>query len=212
MATAPRPELSQGHLSVEGLSVFYGSRCALSGIDLSFARGSLTALVGPSGCGKSSFLQALNRLSELIPGCRVEGSVQLDGEDIHQVGFDPLALRRRVGMIFQKPNPFPLSILRNLTLPLREHGMKDRQELRRTVERVLREVGLWAEVKDRLETPAAALSGGQQQRLCIARAIAVEPEVVLMDEPCSALDPIATLKIEDLMHGLAERFTIVIVT
>jgi len=199
-------------LEARGLTVRYGRRPALDGVNLAVAAGEITALVGPSGCGKSTFLQSLNRLTDLIPGCRVEGSVRLDGEEILAPGCDLLALRRRVGMIFQRPNPFPLSIRRNLELPLKEHGIRDPAERRAILEGALRDVGLWREVHDRLETPATGLSGGQQQRLCIARALALEPEVILFDEPCSALDPLASGVVEDLIHSLKGRFTVVIVT
>lgn len=212
----PSPGLSTGspdpRVSTERLSIHYGRKCALRNIDLAFPQGSVTALVGPSGCGKSSFLQALNRLTDLVAGCRVEGVVRLDGQDIHQPGYDVLGLRRKVGMIFQKPNPFPLSIRRNLTLPLREHGMRDSAALEDAARSVLEEVGLWNEVEDRLDSSALALSGGQQQRLCIARALVLKPEVVLLDEPCSALDPLSSGVVEDLIASLRGRFTVVIVT
>jgi phosphate transport system ATP-binding protein len=199
-------------MATRGLTVHYGRRPALLAVDLPVPAGEITALVGPSGCGKSTFLQTLNRLTDLIPGCRVEGSVRLDGEEILTPGCDLLALRRRVGMIFQKPNPFPFSIRRNLELPLKEHGVKDAAERGARVEAALRDVGLWKEVRDRLDIPATALSGGQQQRLCIARALALQPEVVLFDEPCSALDPLAAAVVEDLIHSLKGRYTVVIVT
>jgi phosphate transport system ATP-binding protein len=194
------------------VSVEYGRQAALRDVSLSIGEGEITALVGPSGCGKSTFLQTLNRLTDLIPGCRVRGSVTLDGEPIYGPDVDLLALRRRVGMIFQQPNPFPLSIRRNLTLPLREHGMRDRDRLEEAVERALSDVGLWKEVRDRLDTPALELSGGQQQRLCIARALALEPEVVLFDEPCSALDPLSSAVVEDLILSLRQRYCVVVVT
>jgi phosphate transport system ATP-binding protein len=166
-----------------GLSVRYGQRLAVADLTLQIPKQRITAIVGPSGCGKSSFLQSLNRLTDLIPGCEVSGKVYLDGRDIFSPHTDVVLLRRRVGMIFQKPNPFPKSIRKNLTFPLREHGMKDRDMLAERVESVLRDVGLWEEVKDRLDSPALALSGGQQQRLCLARALALEPAVLLLDEP-----------------------------
>lgn len=195
-----------------GLSVYYGGRAAVRGVDLEVREGRVMAIAGPSGCGKSSFLSCLNRLTDLIPGCRVEGEVRLGGEGVLGAGVDVVALRRRVGMIFQKPNPFPLSVRKNLTFPLREHGVRDRGEQERMVEGALRDVGLWEEVKDRLDSPALTLSGGQQQRLCLARALALKPEVLLLDEPCSALDPIASGVVEDLIASLRGRYTIVIVT
>jgi phosphate transport system ATP-binding protein len=208
-ASRPAPRV---RMRAEGVSVDYGRQAALRDVNLSIGEGEITALVGPSGCGKSTFLQTLNRLADLIPGCRVRGSVTLDGEPIYGPDVDLLALRRRVGMIFQQPNLFPLSIRRNLTLPLREHGMRDRDRLEEAVERVLSDVGLWKEVRDRLDAPASELSGGQQQRLCIARALALEPEVVLFDEPCSALDPLSSAVVEDLILSLRQRYAVVVVT
>lgn len=199
-------------LEARGVTVHYGRRCALRDVDLGFVDGAITALVGPSGCGKSTFLQTLNRLTDLIESCRVRGVVELDGTNVLDAATDLLTLRRRVGMIFQKPNPFPLSIRRNITLPLREHGLRRRDEIEVVLERCLRDVGLWGEVADRLDTPATALSGGQQQRLCIARALALDPEVILFDEPCSALDPIASGVVEDLIASLRGRFTVAVVT
>ncbi|MFM5954411.1 MAG: phosphate ABC transporter ATP-binding protein PstB, partial [Novosphingobium sp.] len=173
----------------------------------------VTAFIGPSGCGKSTFLRTLNRMNDTIPGARVEGQISLDGEDIYKSGMDVVQLRARVGMVFQKPNPFPKSIFENVAYGPRIHGMaSSKAELEETVEKALRRAGLWDEVKDRLADSGTALSGGQQQRLCIARAIAVQPEVILMDEPCSALDPIATAKIEELINELRGRYAIVIVT
>ncbi len=218
MSASPREtldspqKLQDACISTEGLSVSYAKSYALRDLHLEIPRGSITALVGPSGCGKSSFLKTLNRLTDLITGCRVTGSVRLDGEDIYQSGFDVLSLRRRVGMIFQKPNPFPLSIRRNLTLPLEEHGTQDSAALAAKTEAALRDVGLWDEVKDRLDSSAMILSGGQQQRLCIARALALGPEVVLLDEPCSALDPLSSAVVEDLIASLRESYTVIIVT
>ena len=200
------------HLQIERLSIAYGATTVLDDVSLDIHRGCITALIGPSGCGKTSFLSTLNRLSDMVPGARVRGSIRMDGVDILDPGLDVLALRRRVGMIFQRPNPFPLSIRRNLELPLREHGVCARADLERKIELALRDVGLWHEVCDRLDSPALALSGGQQQRLCIARAIALEPGVLLMDEPCSALDPISSAVVEDLIVRLSGRFTVVIVT
>ncbi len=199
-------------IRVTNLSVSYGNHPALKDVTLDIYRGCITALIGPSGCGKTSFLSVLNRLTDMIPGCRVEGGIRIGGQDILAPRLDVSALRREVSMIFQKPNPFPLSIRRNIEMPLREHGMKKRADLDEKLERVLTDVGLWAEVKDRLDKPALALSGGQQQRLCIARALALEPSVLLMDEPCSALDPLSSGVVEDLIGRLKGRYTVVIVT
>lgn len=200
------------HIQVENLSVAYHGKRVLEGVTLDINKGCITALIGPSGCGKTSFLSSLNRLSELIPGSRVAGSIRIDGVEVTAPDLDVLALRRKVGMIFQKPNPFPLSIRRNIEMPLREHGVRQRGDLEERVERALRDVGLWDEVCDRLDSPALALSGGQQQRLCIARALALEPSILLMDEPCSALDPIASAVVEALIQRLRNRYTVVIVT
>lgn len=200
------------HIEVESLSVSYHGKKVLADVSLNINKGCITALIGPSGCGKTSFLSSLNRLTDLIPGSRVRGAIRIDGVDITAPGHDVMALRRKVGMIFQKPNPFPLSIRRNIEMPLREHGVRQRDELAQRVECALRDVGLWEEVRDRLDTPAMALSGGQQQRLCIARALALEPAILLMDEPCSALDPIAAAVVEELIHRLRNRYTVVIVT
>ena len=210
-AEAPRSE-RRARMEALGVSVHYGEHAALEDVDLSIVEGEITALVGPSGCGKSTFLQTFNRLTDLIPGCRVQGSVCLDGKSIYEPRVDLVSLRRRVGMIFQRPNPFPLSIARNLTMPLREHGVRDRARLEEAVERALGDVGLWSEVKDRLGASALELSGGQQQRLCIARALALEPDVVLFDEPCSALDPLSSAVVEDLILSLRGRYTVVVVT
>lgn len=199
-------------ISVEGLSLSYSGKPALENVSLDIYGGCITALIGPSGCGKTSLLSSLNRLTDLIPGCRLEGRITIGGEDIHGADVNVQRLRRQVGMIFQRPNPFPLSIRRNIEMPLREHGMTRRSELDERIERVLRDVGLWAEVKDRLDSPALTLSGGQQQRLCIARAVALEPSVLLMDEPCSALDPLSSGVVEDLIASLRGRYTVVIVT
>lgn len=200
------------HLRIANLSVGYGSNTVLDGVSLDIYKGCITALIGPSGCGKTSFLSALNRLTDLIPGATVKGAVEIAGLNVLDPRADLLALRRRVGMIFQKPNPFPLSIRRNLELPLREHGIRNRTLLAHRIEAVLKDVGLWDEVSDRLDSPALALSGGQQQRLCIARALVLEPEVLLMDEPCSALDPISSRVVEELIGRLRGRLTVVIVT
>jgi phosphate transport system ATP-binding protein len=195
------------------VSVFYGEKQALFDVDLDIGRYQITALIGPSGCGKSTYLRCLNRMNDTIEGCRVSGTIELDGQDVYAKSLDPVHLRARVGMVFQKPNPFPKSIYENIAYGPRIHGLAaSKDELDRIVETSLRKAGLWDEVKDRLDQPGTGLSGGQQQRLCIARAIAVEPEVILMDEPCSALDPIATARIEELMDELRENYTIVIVT
>ena len=200
------------HLMVNNLSVAYRDKTVLEGVSLDIYQGCITALIGPSGCGKTSFLSTLNKLSDLTPCARVRGSVKFAGEDVLNDRVDVLSLRRRIGMIFQKPNPFPLSIWRNLELPLKEHGVHSRRQRDNKIETALRDVGLWDEVKDRLHSSALALSGGQQQRLCIARALVLQPEVLLMDEPCSALDPIASAVVEDLIISLQGRYTVVIVT
>jgi phosphate transport system ATP-binding protein len=201
-------------IDVSDLDIYYGAFKAVEGVTVSIEPRSITALIGPSGCGKSTFLRSLNRMHEVIPGARVEGKVVVDGQDLYGADVDPVDVRRQIGMVFQRPNPFPtMSIYDNVAAGLRLNAKKiKRTELDDLVERSLRGANLWNEVKDRLNRPGSGLSGGQQQRLCIARAIAVEPEVLLMDEPCSALDPISTLAIEDLMMELKERFTIVIVT
>lgn len=199
-------------LRTERVNLFYGAFQALRNITLDIPQCAITAVIGPSGCGKSSFLRLFNRMNDLIPGARVEGRVEIDGISICRKDIDVVELRKRVGMVFQKPNPFPMSVFDNVAFGPRRHGRNDRHELEEIVERSLRQAALWDEVKDKLGQPALALSGGQQQRLCIARVLAVEPEVILMDEPCSALDPIATLKIEDLMRSLSQNYTIVIVT
>ena len=199
-------------LAVSGLTVRYGSHEAIRDVSLEIPGREVTALVGPSGCGKSTFLHALNRLTDLVPGCAVSGSVRLDDRlEVTDPAADVLALRRRIGMVFQKPNPFSHSIRRNFEIPLREHGMPT-GDIPDAMERSLRDVGLWEEVSDRLDRPALHLSGGQQQRLCIARALALDPEVVLFDEPCSALDPLASAVVEDHISALRERVTVVIVT
>jgi phosphate transport system ATP-binding protein len=199
-------------MSVKNLSLRYGDFTALRNITLDIPKNAITAVIGPSGCGKSTFLRLFNRMNDLITGVRVEGRVELDGVDIYDKNIDVVELRKRVGMVFQKPNPFPMSVFENVAFGPRRHGRKNRMELEDIVEQSLKRAALWDEVKDKLGQSALALSGGQQQRLCIARVLAVEPEVILMDEPCSALDPIATLRIEDLMRSLAESYTIVIVT
>jgi phosphate transport system ATP-binding protein len=199
-------------MSVKDLDFFYGEFKALHSVSLDFVENQVTALIGPSGCGKSTLLRCLNRMNDLIPTSRVEGSILLDGEDLYDPDVDVVALRRRVGMVFQKPNPFPKSIFENVAYGMRVNGVKRRSVLTERVETSLKQAALWDEVRDRLEASALGLSGGQQQRLCIARALAVEPEVILMDEPASALDPIATQKIEELIHELKETYTIIIVT
>jgi phosphate transport system ATP-binding protein len=200
-------------IDVTDLDVYYGEFLAVEGVSFTIEPRSITAFIGPSGCGKSTVLRTLNRMHEVIPGARAEGKVLLDGEDIYGDDVDPVNVRRTIGMVFQKPNPFPtMSIFDNVIAGLRLAKRYRRSELESVVERSLRGANLWEEVKDRLSRPGSGLSGGQQQRLCIARAIAVEPQVLLMDEPCSALDPISTLAIEDLMQQLKERYTIVIVT
>lgn len=200
-------------IEVSGLNAYYGSHKAVEDISMTMEPRSVTAFIGPSGCGKSTFIRTLNRMHELIPGASVDGSVSLDGQDLYGNEIDPVAVRRTVGMVFQRPNPFPtMSIYDNVAAGLKLAGIKRKGDLDAIVERSLRGANLWTEVKDRLNKPGAGLSGGQQQRLCIARAIAVEPQVLLMDEPCSALDPISTLAIEDLIALLKERYTIVIVT
>ena len=200
-------------IDVSDLNVYYGSFKAVEGVSMTVEPRSVTAFIGPSGCGKSTFLRTLNRMHEVIPGGRVEGKVMLDDQDLYAQGVDPVAVRRTVGMVFQRPNPFPtMSIYDNVAAGLKLNGVKGKKKLDEIVERSLRGANLWEEVKDRLPKPGAGLSGGQQQRLCIARAIAVEPQVLLMDEPCSALDPISTLAIEDLINDLKQTYTIVIVT
>jgi phosphate transport system ATP-binding protein len=200
-------------IDVEDVNIYYGSFKAIESVNMTIEPRSVTAFIGPSGCGKSTVLRALNRMHEVIPGARVEGSICLDGEDIYGPGVDPVNVRRTIGMVFQRPNPFPtMSILDNVVAGIKLQGRHVRHVLHEIAERSLRGANLWDEVKDRLDRPGAGLSGGQQQRLCIARAIAVRPQVLLMDEPCSALDPISTLAVEDLIDELKDRYTIVIVT
>lgn len=199
-------------IDIQQLRLRYGRHVAFENVSLPIYAGQITAIVGPSGCGKSSFLSCLNRMSDLVPDCHVDGEIHLAGTNILTPNTDTLLLRRRVGMIFQRPNPFPLSIWENLALPLREHGNTPRNQLAETVETVLKDVGLWSEVKDRLRQSALTLSGGQQQRLCIARALVLKPEVLLLDEPCSALDPIASGIVEDLIVRLRPRYTQVVIT
>ncbi len=199
-------------IQVSDLNFYYGAVQALNNISLDIKKNSITALIGPSGCGKSTFIRTLNRMNDLIEGTRSEGEILLDHENILDQGYDVTALRKRVGMVFQKPNPFPKSIYENVVYGPRRHGMKDKLELDELVEASLKGAALWNEVKDTLQKSALALSGGQQQRLCIARCLAMKPEVLLMDEPTSALDPIATLKIEELLESLKQTYTVVIVT
>lgn len=203
---------SEAFIQTRNLTLQYGQKTAFAYVNLEIYAGEIMALVGPSGCGKTSFLSCLNRLTDLIPHCRVTGQIRIGSWDVLHPKTDAIALRRKVGMIFQKPNPFPLSIWKNLELPLREHGIRDRDEIDAIIETSLQDVGLWNEVKDRLHTSALALSGGQQQRLCIARALGLKPEVLLLDEPCSALDPISGGVVEDLIASLRSRYTLLIVT
>ena len=203
---------NNGIISVSGLNLRYGEHQALKDINIEIERNSITALIGPSGCGKSTFLKTLDRMNDLIPGVKITGDVRYNGDDIFSPSVDVSELRRPIGMVFQKPNPFPMSIYDNVAYGPRTHGIRSKAKLDETVERSLRGAAIWDEVKDRLKKNALGLSGGQQQRLCIARALAVEPEVLLMDEPTSALDPISTSKIEELAINLKEKYTIIIVT
>ena len=204
--------MANSKISVENLNLHYGENHALKNVNMEIADHAITAFIGPSGCGKSTFLRCLNRMNDLVDGCRVEGKVILDGEDIYDKRVDTTLLRKKVGMVFQQPNPFPMSIYDNIAYGPRLHGIKNKKELDEIVERSLQGAAIFEEVKDRLHKSALGLSGGQQQRLCIARALAVSPEVLLMDEPTSALDPISTLKIEELMETLKKKYTVVIVT
>lgn len=197
---------------IRDMNLYYGTFQALKNINIDLYKNDITALIGPSGCGKSTFLRSLNRMNDLVAGCRIEGEILFDGEDIYGKEYDLIDLRKKVGMVFQKPNPFPKSIYENITYGPRLHGQRKKGALDEIVERTLTEVGLWEEIKDRLHKSALGLSGGQQQRLCIARCLAVEPEVILMDEPTSALDPVATTKIENLAQELAAKYTIITVT
>lgn len=199
-------------LEVPGLNLFYGDKQALFDVQMNIPRNRVTAFIGPSGCGKSTLLRTFNRMNDLVDGCRVDGEIRLDGQDIYAKGVDVAELRRRVGMVFQKPNPFPKSIYENVVYGLRIQGINQKRVLDETVEWALKSAALWDEVKDRLHDSALGLSGGQQQRLVIARTVAVQPEVLLLDEPCSALDPISTLKVEELINELKGQYTIVIVT
>ena len=199
-------------MEINNLDLYYGAHQALYDVSLMVPNNHVVALIGPSGCGKSTFLRTLNRMNDLIDSVRIDGEIRLDGENIYQDDMDLVNLRKRVGMVFQRPNPFPMSIYENVAYGCRVHGMKDKKKLDEIVERSLRRAALWDEVKDRLNASAMGMSGGQQQRLCIARVMAVEPEVVLMDEPCSALDPISTMKIEELVAEIKKQYTIVMVT
>lgn len=204
--------MDNSKITVESLNLHYGENHALKNVNMEIADHAITAFIGPSGCGKSTFLRCLNRMNDLVDGCRVEGKVILDGEDIYDKRVDTTLLRKKVGMVFQQPNPFPMSIYDNIAYGPRLHGIKNKKELDEIVERSLQGAAIFEEVKDRLHKSALGLSGGQQQRLCIARALAVSPKVLLMDEPTSALDPISTLKIEELMETLKKKYTVVIVT
>ena len=197
---------------IRDMDLYYGNFQALKQLNIDIYEKDVTALIGPSGCGKSTFLRSLNRMNDLVKGCRIEGDIRFDGEDIYAKDYDIITLRKNVGMVFQQPNPFPKSIYENIVYGPKIHGVRDKKTLNEIVERTLKEVGLWEEVHDRLHRSALGLSGGQQQRLCIARCLAVEPEVILMDEPTSALDPVATSKIEALIQELKTKYTIVIVT
>ena len=211
--TVGLPFVENPRMSCRDVAVYYGAKCAIRNVSIDVGRNEVLAMIGPSGCGKSTFLRCLNRMNDTVSGCRVSGSIHLDGENIYDPDIDVVPLRARVGMVFQKPNPFPKSIFDNVAYGPKIHGLtRDRAELEHIVEISLTRAGLWNEVKDRLHEPGTGLSGGQQQRLCIARAIAVSPEVILMDEPCSALDPIATAKVEELIAELRRQFSIVIVT
>ena len=210
---SPVRAIPNAKMTAVGVNVYYGETHALKNVDLEIGRNQVMSLIGPSGCGKSTFLRCLNRMNDVIEGCHVDGTITLDDIDVYRSGLDAVQLRARVGMVFQKPNPFPKSIFDNVAYGPRIHGLAEvRSDLAGIVEDALVRAGLWKEVRDRLDQPGTGLSGGQQQRLCIARAIAINPEVILMDEPCSALDPIATARIEELMDELKQNYTIVIVT
>ena len=199
-------------IHVQDLNLYYGENHALKGVNMDIQEKAITAFIGPSGCGKSTFLKTLNRMNDLVDNVRITGTVEIDGEDIYRKGIDTTVLRKKIGMVFQQPNPFPMSIYDNIAYGPRVHGLKNKHELDRIVEESLRGAAIWDEVKDRLKKSALGLSGGQQQRICIARALAVEPEVLLMDEPTAALDPISTGKIEELMEDLKKKYTVVVVT
>ena len=204
--------MSKTKVSIENLNLFYEDFQALKNVNLDIKEHEITAFIGPSGCGKSTCIKTLNRMNDLIPGCRVEGTILIDSQDIYSKDCDVNLLRKRAGMVFQKPNPFPMTIYDNIAYGPRVHGIKNKADLDVIVEQALSSAALWDEVKDRLKGSAMGISGGQQQRLCIARALAVEPDILLMDEPTSALDPISTLKIEDLMYDLKQKYTVIIVT
>jgi len=208
----PMTKSTRAKISVRNFEFYYGAAKVIHNISLDIPSEQVTALIGPSGCGKSTFLRSINRMNDIIPDARAEGSIEIDGKDVFGSGTDTVELRRRVGMVFQKSNPFPKSIFDNIAYGLRIGGMRNKRELHEVVEKSLVRAALWDEVKDRLQSSALSLSGGQQQRLCIARALAVNPDILLMDEPASALDPIATAKIEELIYELKDRYTIVIVT
>lgn len=212
MVTHSSTESIETDITVNNLNLWYGENQALKSISVKVPKNSITAFIGPSGCGKSTFLRCLNRMNDLIQTCRIEGEVLIEKENIYENGVDVVDLRKRVGMVFQKPNPFPMSIYENIAYGPRIHGEKNKKKLNEIVEETLKAAALWDEVSDRLNSPALDLSGGQQQRLCIARSLAVKPEIILLDEPCSALDPISTNKIEDLLVDLKKDYTIVIVT
>lgn len=212
MVEAPPSPTSTHKIEARNVDFFYGKFQALQGINLDVVSNRVTALIGPSGCGKSTFLRCLNRMNDLIDQTRLTGTIRIEGQNIYDPSVDPVALRKRIGMVFQKPNPFSMSIFDNIAFGLRLHGMRNKAEIADKVEKCLKQAYLWDEVKDKLNQSATALSGGQQQRLCIARTMAIDPDIILMDEPCSALDPVATARIEDLMFDLKQDFTIVIVT
>ena len=199
-------------IEVKHLNVWFDGKQALREVNMTIPEKGITAIIGPSGCGKSTFIRSINRMNDIIPSCRVEGRIMVDGKDLYGPEVDVTQVRKRIGMVFQRPNPFPKSIYENIAYAPRIHGTKDRKKLNEIVERSLRRAALWDEVKDRMDRSAYDLSGGQQQRLCIARALAIDPEIILFDEPCSALDPIATAKIEDLLAELKDEYTVVIVT
>jgi phosphate transport system ATP-binding protein len=204
--------VTKAKIETKNVNFYYGNKQALKNINVICAEHKVTALIGPSGCGKSTFIRTLNRMNDVIPSARVTGEILLDNENINQLRIDVVELRKKIGMVFQKPNPFPKSIFNNIAYGLRINGIKNKKNLEEIVENSLSEAALWNEVKDRLDDNAFSLSGGQQQRLCIARSLAIEPEVILFDEPCSAIDPVATAKIEDLIHKLKKNYTVVIVT
>lgn len=210
LSNSPTNTATKTVLQAENLSVFYGNFKAVRDVDLNIYRNTITAFIGPSGCGKSTVLRCFNRLNDLIPGARIEGNITFQDTDLYDKRIDPVELRRRIGMVFQRPNPFPKSIYENIAFGARINGYRGNMD--ELVERSLQQAALWDEVKDKLKQSGLSLSGGQQQRLCIARALAIEPEVILMDEPCSALDPISTLRVEELLHELKEQYTIIIVT